>query len=163
VTQLIGNALPQFLLRSNDNILLRIGLGQAFGKGKGKGKGKGNGNGNFRTPWWPRSGFVGDQAVDIGPQFIGSWDVPASTKGKISRFGFQGVTRDAYNSPLPGMTVKLFLTADDTKVTADILSDPNTGEYTITTPYYAPHWIKVDKTGSPNVQGVSVNNIYPNV
>ena len=160
MTQFIGGAIPTQWTLANDNVLRRIGLRVEFGQGKGKGKGKGS----FRSPWWPGGGgFVGDQGADISIGYAPNWDVPASTRGRNSRFGYSGITRDVFNSPLPGMTVKLFLTADDSKVTPDILSDATTGEYTISTPFYAAHWIKIEKAGSPNVQGVSVSNIFPNV
>jgi hypothetical protein len=96
------------------------------------------------------------------PDFF-SWGSIFSTAGVNSRLGYMGVTRDVNNSPLGGATVKLFLTADDSKVTPDIVSDSLSGEYVISTPYYAPHWIKVKKAGTPDVQGVSVDTIYPNV
>lgn len=159
MTQFIGNANPQFRAQANDNSLRRLGVRAVSGRAvSGRAR-------NYATPWWPGSGFMGDQSTDYGSQsadFV-SWGAIFSTSGVNSRLGYMGVTRDVNGSPLPSATVKLFLTADDSKVTPDVTSDALSGEYVISTPYYAPHWIKVKKAGTPDVQGVSVDTIYPNV
>jgi hypothetical protein len=163
VSQLIGNAQPNFRAQANDNSLRRLGVRNVSGRNvSGRNV---SGRKSYATAWWPGSGFMGDAATDMGaqsPDFF-SWGSIFSTAGVNSRLGYMGVTRDVNNSPLGGATVKLFLTADDSKVTPDIVSDSLSGEYVISTPYYAPHWIKVKKAGTPDVQGVSVDTIYPNV
>jgi hypothetical protein len=170
MTQFIGNAMPQFTAQANDNRLRRIGVRPSATRIAGAQTPKVRAANvsspvNYSTAWWPRSGFLGDSAVDYGAQAASfyAWASYFAPSGVNSRLGYQGVTRDVNNSPLPGATVKLFLTADDTKVTPDITSDSLSGEYVISTPYYAPHWIKVNKAGTPDVQGVSVDTIYPNV
>ena len=169
MTQFIGGAMPQFRAMANDNSLRRLGVravsGRAVSGRAVSGRAVSGRARSYATPWWPGSGFMGDAATDYGPQSSDffSWGALFATAGVNSRLGYMGVTRDVNNSPLLGATVKLFLTADDSKVTPDITSDLNTGEYVISTPYYAPHWIKVKKAGSPDVQGVSVDTIYPNV
>lgn len=163
MSQFINAGMLASIQMKNDRRLLKLMVGNRLDSGLAMFPKNGRAAlMSFRSPWWPRSGFMGDQATDYGPQYLKGWSLPQSTKGRNARFGYQGVTRDAFNSPLGGCTVKLFLTADDSKVTPDITSDALSGEYVIGTPFYAPHWIKVKKAGSPDVQGVSVDNIYPN-
>ncbi len=164
MTQFIGNARPQVRAQANDNSLRRLGVRAVSGRAV-SGRAVSGRARSFATPWWPGSGFMGDAAVDCGAQAAGffAWGSYFTPSGVNSRLGYMGVTRDVNNSPLGGATVKLFLTADDSKVTPDVTSNATTGEYVISTPYYAPHWIKIKKAGSPDVQGVSVDTIYPNV
>lgn len=118
----------------------------------------------YVTEWWPvRGGHLGDLGVDVGQRDMTWYEMDDVTKGMNSRLGYMGITRDVYNSPLPGATVKIFRTSTDEKVSPDIVSDAGSGEYVISTPYYEAHWLKVEKAGSPSVQGVSVNTIFPNV
>lgn len=161
MSQLLGSASGISLLHTDRSVLKRSGFPQPSG-GSRVGPRR-----NFSSGWWPGSGFIGAASQSVNNYNFLSWADPKtatiSTSGTNSRLGFMGVTRDVNNSPLPGATVKLFLTADDSKVTPDVVSDAVSGQYVITTPFYAPHWIKIKKAGSPDVQGVSVDNIYPNV
>lgn len=156
MSQFIGNALPLFLLKANDQDLVAKRYRQDHDHAA-------NFPASFVTPWWPGHNFLGDLAADVAMLQAWFFEQPEITSGANARLGYQGTTRDANNSPLGGATVKLFRTADDTKVTPDIQSDPLSGEFVISTPYYEPHWMKIEKVGSPTVQGVSVSNIYPNV
>lgn len=116
---------------------------------------------SYATPFWPgRSGFYGDLGADVG-LMEGKYYEPEITKGMNSRFGYQGTTRDVNNSPLGACTVKLFLTADDSKVATDITSEAD-GTFVISTPFYAPHYIVTRKSGSPEVAGVTVSTNLPN-
>ena len=115
----------------------------------------------FRTPWWPRSGFEGDDGVDGFVRCAVWHQQPELSSGSISRVGYRGVTRDANNSPVGGVTVKCFRTADDTKTADDVVSDAN-GNFIITTPYYEPHYLVMRKTGTPDIGGVTVSTQYPN-
>jgi hypothetical protein len=93
-------------------------------------------------------------------------DHPDLNTGTSSSMAFVGYSRDAYGSILPGCTMKLFKTTDgsypnttDVKI-AETTSDPVTGFYTLYTPYYPDtHYIVSFKTGTPNVQGVTVNTL----
>ena len=164
MSQFIGNTGNNAVLSSNNIRLYPLkGLGAPMlGAGVSPGIGPKKAR-SYHSPWWPRSAFMGDMAVDIGPNKVKGWLILQSTKGMNSRLGYMGVTRDVNNSPLLSATVKLFRTSTDEKVSTDIVSDALSGEYVISTPYYEAHWLKVEKNGSPNVQGVSVNNIFPNV
>lgn len=115
----------------------------------------------YRTPWWPRSGFEGDPTVDGFIAEAEWWEWPELVSGAVARFGYRGVTRDSNNSPLGGVTVKIFRTADDSKVADDVVSDAG-GNYIISTPYYEPHYLVMRKAGAPEVSGVTVSSQYPN-
>jgi hypothetical protein len=113
----------------------------------------------YRSAFWPRrGGFVGDVSADIGVMDSGWTELPEITGGSRSRFGVIGVTRDRYNSPLGGVTLKLYRTQTDEMVDT-IVSDPF-GNYLLTTPYYPDaHYIVAYKAGSPDVQGTTVNTL----
>jgi hypothetical protein len=160
MSQFIGAAQPVQRTEANDNSLRRLGLGRFFRFGF-LGRGRGRGRGDFRTPFWPRSGLTGDQGLDTGLGYWPSWDTYYSTKGKNSRFGYQGVSRDVNNSPLAGCTIKLFRTATDEKVTPDITSEAD-GSFVISTPYYEPHWLRMSKSGAPDLQCTTVATAFPN-
>ena len=155
MSQFIGASLPQFILSEND---IRI-VGSPWQPERERARA--SDPQNYTTPWWPGSGFVGDYATDIS--VLKSWwfEQPEITRGTNSRFGYQGVTRDVNNSPLGSCTVKCFLTSDDTKVSTDVISDPY-GNFVISTPYYAPHWLRMSKSGSPYLQCTTVETAYPN-
>lgn len=166
MSQFIGGAQPGFFLRANDNSLRRLGVSVSASAhyvpdGVGRGRGLPVGD-SYRSPWWPGAGgFLGSQAADRGPQTTPSWDVFSSTKGRISRFGYAGIARDAANAPLPSVTIKLFRTVDDLKVAEDVVSGAD-GAFVITTPHYEGHWLYMRKAGSPNVGGVSDSTLIPN-
>jgi hypothetical protein len=118
----------------------------------------------FRSPWWPRSliDASGGEMIDARPQ---TWELPALNSGAVSKLAFVGVSRDAYGSILPSCVMKLFKTADgnfpDTKdrILDQATSDPTTGGFLLLTPYAEAHYIALFKAGTPNVQGVSDNNL----
>jgi hypothetical protein len=117
-------------------------------------------DGSMRTEWWPRGGgFLGDPAVDFGVLDGVWWTQPEIAGGTTSRYGITGVTRDAYGSPLGGVTVKLFLTADDTRVD-QMVSGP-AGNYLLSSPFLAGHYVIAYKAGSPDVEGTTVNTLVP--
>jgi hypothetical protein len=113
---------------------------------------------SYANGFWPRSGFAGDISVDLSTLESVWFEQPDMTSGANSRVGFQGVTRDVYNSPLGGVTCKLFRTSDDAKID-QIVSDPS-GNYLLSSPYYPDaHFIVTYKTGSTDVFGSSVNTL----
>lgn len=115
--------------------------------------------GDYSTPWWGRGVITGDLSVDS--TVLSSkplWVAFEPVAGAVSLFGMSGVTRDVYGSPLGGVTVKVFRTADDVLVSS-IISDPS-GNFTVTTPYYPDtHYLVTYKTGSPDVFGSSTNTL----
>ncbi len=70
-----------------------------------------------------------------------------------------GYTRTSAGAALPGCTVKLFQTSDDVKV-ATTTSD-GTGLYTFTDPGAGPFYALAYLDGSPDVAGVTLNNLVP--
>lgn len=117
-------------------------------------------DGSMRTEWWPRGGgFLGDQAVDFGVRDGVWWAQPEIVGGTTSRYGITGVTRDAYGSPVGGVTVKLFLTSDDSRVDQTV-SDP-VGTFLVSSPYLTGHYLVAYKTGTPDVEGTTVNTLVP--
>ncbi len=119
------------------------------------------GDEDFRTPWWGwgSTGFVGASVDGLGMWGSLWYESPEMTRGQNSRLGIQGVTRDVYGSVLGSCTVKLFRTSDDAKID-QIVSDPNTGAYLVSTPYYPDaHYVVTYKAGSPDVFGTSANTL----
>jgi hypothetical protein len=81
-------------------------------------------------------------------------------RGTTTRWGISGITRDVYGSPIPSCNVFLFTTSTKELVDSDI-SNPD-GSYQLHTPYYGTtHFIVSQKTGTPDIQGVTVNTILP--
>jgi hypothetical protein len=117
-------------------------------------------DGSMRTEWWPRgNSFLGAQGTDYG-LMDGVWrDQPELVGGTTSRYGITGVTRDAYGSPVGGVTVKLFLTSDDSRVDQAV-SDP-VGTFLVSSPYLTGHYLVAYKTGTPDVEGTTVNTLVP--
>lgn len=115
----------------------------------------------YASAFWPRSGFEGSEVNDGFLLTAQWWGEPEVSSGAISRFGYRGVTRDANNSPLGGVTVKCFRTADDMKTADDVVSDVD-GNFVISTPFYEAHYLVMRKTGSPEVSGVTVSSQFPN-
>lgn len=113
---------------------------------------------NWGCEWWPsRSGFVADAAqIDSAAPW---WGAPSNRSGCNGRLAFVGYTRNAYGSPLGGVTVRLFRTSSD-ELVAKVVSDAN-GYYTATSPYLDAHYMVVHKTATPDVAGASVDTIIP--
>lgn len=114
----------------------------------------------FETPWWPRGGQLdasGNEMLE-GQWMINSEIVEPANGGTNSRFGIQGVTRDAVGNPLGGCRVKCFRTSDDTK-TDETVSDAN-GNFMVSTPFYPDaHYLVQYKATSPDVFGSSLNTL----
>ncbi len=108
----------------------------------------------FVSPWWPRSGFVGDGATDVALLQATRWGEYGQAAGAASRFGFVGVTRDSFGSALGGCTVLLFRTSDSLLI--DSTTSDASGNFLLNTAYYPDaHFLVVRKTGTPNVSGAT--------
>lgn len=102
-----------------------------------------------------RGGFVGDLGADVGVLDSGLRARIDMLEAGAYAYGFTGVTRDQYGSPLGGVNVRLFRTSNSLLV-ATTTSD-SAGNFTVATPYYPDaHFLVYQKTGSPDVQGASV-------
>lgn len=114
---------------------------------------------SFENPYWCRGGgFIGGQGADVGILEASWWGEYDQVAGAASRYGFVGVTRDVYGSPVGLCTVKLFRTSDDLLLDTTV-SDPS-GNFLLNTAYYPDaHYIVAHKTGSPDVDGVTANNL----
>lgn len=132
-----------------------VPLKEAFNAGIGRG---------FTNGFWPGGSRL-DASGDEWSQAIGLYQFPDLFAGAQSRFAFTGVTRDAYGTALGGVLVKLFKTSDGSYPgTKDILMDEVvsdvSGNFQVTTAYYPdPHYLVTYKTGSPDVQGTTVNTL----
>lgn len=113
--------------------------------------------GNFANHWWPGSSRLeGEATGDI--LHYDAYYVRDPPGGASSAYGLAGVTRDVYGTPLGGVTVKLFRSSTDEKVSQTI-SDAS-GKYFVTTQYYPDaHYLVTYKTGSPDVFGTSENTL----
>ena len=119
--------------------------------------------GGFENEFWP--GGVGLDAS--GNEWSrGVWHGrPEYSSGAVSRYAFTGVTRDAYGSALGAVTVKLFKTVGggnpdlkDAKID-EVVSDAS-GNFAVYTHHYPDtHYLVTYKTGSPDVQGTTVNTL----
>lgn len=111
------------------------------------------------TPYWPgRSGLYADaQPLLVAPP---SHLNPGLVSGSLGSLGFSGVTRDANNSPIGKMTMRLFRTSDSALVgTAVSRYD---GSYNMSTPYAGEdHFLVCHKSGSPEVAGASQSTLQP--
>lgn len=108
----------------------------------------------FGTPMWPRGGGLDAS----GGEWLESvWcGQPEIVSGATSRFGFAGVSRDANGTIIGGATVRLFRASDGLLVDT-VTSDPTTGAFVITTPYYPDqHGIVAYKAGVPDMAGTTV-------
>jgi hypothetical protein len=121
-------------------------------------------NTQYLSEFWPGNGGMDASGNEM---LSAVWrDRPCMNSGAVAAVGFVGYSRDAYGSVLGGCTMKLFKTADgsypntkDTKV-YEVVSDATTGWYSLYTPYYPDtHYIVSFKTGTPDVQGVTVNTL----
>lgn len=114
---------------------------------------------SYETQWWPRGGgFIGDGGADVGLLEAAWWGEYDTIAGAASRFGFTGVTRDVNGSAVGSVTVKLFRTSDDLLLDTTI-SDP-VGNFLLNTAYYPDaHKIVAHKSGSPDIDGVSPDNL----
>lgn len=110
---------------------------------------------NFTTAFWPGGASMYNDGSIQGAIWFQEPDIVA---GASSRFGFVGVTRDQYGSPLGGVSLKLFRTSDNLLI--DSTTSGPTGNYLLNTAFYPdPHYIVAHKSGSPDVDGVTVNTL----
>lgn len=114
---------------------------------------------SFATPWWlPTGAFIGDMATDVGVMSSLPWSWYYQQGGASTGFGLRGVTRDVYGSPLGNCTVSLFLTATNALMDT-IISDVD-GNFILRTAYFPDtHYIVSHKSGSPDVDGATVNTL----
>ena len=120
-------------------------------------------NSNDRTTaqsdFWPGgSGMLGESApLLIAPPDHSLRDLAS---GGNTSLGFSGITRDADNAPLGGVTVRLFRTVNSLLVASVVSAED--GSYAIPTPYQGEdHFIVCHKSGSPEVAGASVSTLEP--
>ena len=114
--------------------------------------------GSYRSPWWPGGLFVGDQSTDVGVLESDTWGQFYPYAGTRTGYGFTGVTRDQYGSPVGNMVVKVFRTSDD--VLQHTTTSGADGSFVLVSPYYPDtHYITVHKTGTPDIDGISPNTL----
>jgi hypothetical protein len=114
---------------------------------------------SFQTGFWPGTtgpmtdagGLSGDISNGIW------WDYPDVVTGHIFRYGFVGITRDQYGSPLGGVSLRLFRTVDDTL--QDSQTSASDGSYVLGTPFLDAHYVVSQKAGPPPVAGATVNTL----
>lgn len=114
---------------------------------------------SFETEWWPKGGgLVGDLGPDVGLLEAAWWGEYDPAAGAASRYGFVGVTRDVNGTPVGTCVVKLFRTSDD--VLLDTTTSDSDGNFLLNTAYYPDaHYIYSHKSGSPDIDGVTPNNL----
>jgi hypothetical protein len=74
----------------------------------------------------------------------------------LQGFAIAGVTRDSGGSPIAGVTVDLFLTADDTKVGGTVSDGSGNFSFGATA---GPYYLVAYKAGAPDVAGTSINTL----
>ncbi len=113
---------------------------------------------SYATPFWPGAGFVGDSGNVAVQAEYSQWAPYEPISGDSSAFGFTGVTRDQWGTPVGGCTVKLYRTSDDLLL-GTVVSDP-LGNFLLSTAYYPDaHYLVAHKTGSPDIDGVTPNTL----
>lgn len=116
--------------------------------------------GKYVSPFWPRGGALLGDSGDVGYLDNVEWGPRYLYGGSSSFLGFPGVTRDAYGSPLGGVTVMLFQTSNRQYVT-EVVSDA-AGNFLVPVAFAATACFLVYyKAGSPDVFGTSLNNLTP--
>lgn len=111
------------------------------------------------SPYWPgRSSLYGEALpLLVAPASHAQFGLIAGGNGCL---GFSGVTRDGNNSPVGGMTVRLYRTSDSLLVQT-VVSRAD-GSYNISTPYVGQdHFIACYKTDPPAKGGASLSNLQP--
>lgn len=113
----------------------------------------------FTTDWWPGGGrFNGDGAIAFEQLQAVQWGAYDQASGAASRYAFAGYTRDAMGTIIPGVTVKVFRTSDDS-LQGTSISD-TLGFFFVNTLHYPDaHYLVAHKTATPDVDGVSVNTL----
>ena len=110
---------------------------------------------SWAASWWPGGFGIGEASI-LDNVHYGS---PYPVSGVNGRLALLGYTRDAYGSPLPLATVKLFRTVDDS-LQNTVVSD-GSGLYSVTSPYADGHYLVVYKAGPPDVCGTTINTLAP--
>ena len=114
----------------------------------------------IEIPEWPLSRWFGDSSgiPDSASIFVGaSWGNRVRWQGSRLFYVVQGITRDVYGTPLPNCSVRLFRTSSNEFIGV-VVSDGN-GWYQIVTPYNDAHYLVAYKSGTPDVEGTTVNTI----
>lgn len=112
------------------------------------------------SPYWPGGGgMLGEgQPLLISPS---DYTPRTADFGGNGTIGFSGVTRDLRNSPVGGVTVRLFRSADSQLAAVGV--SRNDGSYNIATPYAGEeHFLVCHKSGSPEIAGASIATLVPN-
>lgn len=114
---------------------------------------------SYETDWWPGgANMFGDPGVDATFFYSVKWGEYDQAAGASSRYGFTGYTRDALGTVVASCTVKLFRTSDD--LLLDTTTSDPTGLFLLNTAFYPDyHYIVAHKSGSPDIDGVSVNTL----
>jgi hypothetical protein len=87
-------------------------------------------------------------------------DISIGNRGNNQWYWISGVTRDAADNPLGGVTVKGFRTSDDAYIGA-VVSDAN-GNYSFPSPYPSTqHYLVAFLAGSPDTAGSTDNTLTP--
>ncbi len=115
---------------------------------------------DWTTGWWPRPGvLVGEGGISdviTSASLARIWP----NSGANGRLGYVGVTRDQYGSAVGSCTVRCFRTSTS-ELVSTVTSDPSTGAYVATTPYYEAHFLTVHKATAPDISGASIDTILP--
>lgn len=158
MSQFIGASRPVVILQANDMRLMSENYRQDLELSDFSLWGLPGGD--FTSPWWPDSSIVDDQSNGMSGSILqfDTWGYFEEVGGTISRYGVVGVTRDVNNSPISGVTVKLYRTSTDEVVSTQV-SDA-AGNFTVTTPYYPDaHYVVMYKTGTPDIFCTTVNTL----
>lgn len=108
--------------------------------------------GRFTKVAWSRSRFAGSglsRAIHLRPL--------SYYRGTYARKKFAGRIINAVQTPVAGAIVLLFRTSDRLLV-EESLSDAN-GYYELYSPHNSAHFIMAYLTGSPNIQGTTINSL----
>jgi hypothetical protein len=154
MSQLVGGAQPQFILREDDQTTSEAFRARARARARLCCRRL-----DYQAGFWPRrGGFMGDAAVDVAMLDGVSWGTFYPAGGIASRLGFVGVTRDQYGTPTGNCVVQLFRTSDDLFI-MEITSDAS-GNFLLQS-IYTPdtHYIVAYKAGSPDIFGTTVNTL----
>ena len=116
--------------------------------------------GNEEELWFP-STFHNRSVFGLGNASRAIWwEWPLHySKSTRSSYTIQGQTQDGGGAPLGNVTVRAYLTADDT-LQGQCTSNAG-GWYYIGVPTNAAHYLIMTKSGSPARGGMSPNNVIP--
>lgn len=112
-----------------------------------------------QSDFWPGAGrFFGESAaLLVAPP---DHSLRTLATGGNQSLGFSGITRDASNAPLGGVTVRLFRTVNSLLIASVVSAED--GSYALSTPYQGEdHFIVCHKSGAQEVAGASVSTLEP--